>query len=182
MNKDPSPDFTLEARSLRYFPFIRFSPLEYLTFRELYGEWVFDLFKRLKDPGRLHPEWAVIFAGTAFQLARDEVLEASDLHALVTGSDEFMNRRRHIQKFNDIFFNVVWPRMKEGAVDVPEPDRFIYLVDFEQWREKLKTRSSEIRGKHNAVQLSTTQQLEGKQIRINPVTKRMTKSNCQNHS
>ncbi|MDQ3234983.1 MAG: hypothetical protein M3Q07_24510 [Pseudobdellovibrionaceae bacterium] len=150
MNTDPSPDFTAEARSLCYFPFILFSPLEYLTFKELYGEWIFDLFKRLKDPGRLHPEWAIIFAGTAVQLSRDEVLKASDVHALVTGSDEFMHRRRHIRKFNDMFFEVVWPKMKKGAVDVPEPDRSIYLADFERWRERLKARTSEIHGKHKA--------------------------------
>ncbi|MDQ3231524.1 MAG: hypothetical protein M3Q07_06850 [Pseudobdellovibrionaceae bacterium] len=42
MNPNPSPDFTTEARSLGYFPFILFSPLEYLTFKELYGEWIFD--------------------------------------------------------------------------------------------------------------------------------------------
>ncbi|HYX32652.1 MAG TPA: hypothetical protein VE954_06030 [Oligoflexus sp.] len=150
MNTDPSPDFTAEARSLGYFPFIRFSPLEYLTFKELYGEWIFDLFKRLKDPGRLHPEWAIIFAAAAVQLSRDEVLKASDVHALVTGSEEFMNRRRHIREFNDMFFERVWPKMKEGALDVREPDRSIYLADFERWREKLKARTSEIHGKHKA--------------------------------
>ncbi|HYX36405.1 MAG TPA: hypothetical protein VE954_25140 [Oligoflexus sp.] len=150
MTTDPSADFTAEARSLGYFPFIQFSPLEYLTFKELYGEWIFDLFKRLKDPGRLHPEWAIIFAGAAVQLSRDEVLKASDIHALVTESDEFMHRRQHIQKFNDMFFEVVWPKMKQGAVDVPEPDRSIYLADFERWRERLKARTSEIRSKHKA--------------------------------
>ncbi|HYX32269.1 MAG TPA: hypothetical protein VE954_04095, partial [Oligoflexus sp.] len=68
------------------------------------------------DPGRLHPEWAIIFAGTAVQLSRDEVLKASDIHALVTGSEVFMNRRGHVRKFNDMFFEVVWPKMKEGAM------------------------------------------------------------------
>ncbi|HYX37582.1 MAG TPA: hypothetical protein VE954_31155, partial [Oligoflexus sp.] len=56
--------------------------------------------------------------------------------------------RGHIRKFNEMFFEVVWPKMKAGSLGVPDPDRSIYLADFERWREKLKARTSGIRGNH----------------------------------
>ncbi|HYX39663.1 MAG TPA: hypothetical protein VE954_41730 [Oligoflexus sp.] len=132
------PDFTEESKALGYYPFIRFSPLEWLTLKELYGDWAFQLFSRLKDPARLHPDWAVSFAGAAASLPSEEVLEAESIHVLVTGAKVYRYRKDHINRFNRCFFDVVWQRMKEGALDIDEPHRSLYLADFERWRVHLK--------------------------------------------
>ncbi|HYX36783.1 MAG TPA: hypothetical protein VE954_27055 [Oligoflexus sp.] len=43
-DKKVDPDFTEESKALGYYPFIRFSLLEWLTFKELYGVGCFSCF------------------------------------------------------------------------------------------------------------------------------------------
>ena len=58
------PDFTFEAKALGYYPFIRFSPIEYLTMINLYGDFPFnEVFPRLRDPLKLYPGWAAGLMG-----------------------------------------------------------------------------------------------------------------------
>jgi hypothetical protein len=134
------PDFTEESKALGYYPFIRISPLEWLTFKGLYGsEWVLNLFSRLRDPLRLHPDWAVSFAGAAAQLPADQLSAAEDVHALVTKTKKYRYRTDYLNQFNRFFFNETWPRIKSGNLDeFDEAVRGMILADFDRWRVRIR--------------------------------------------
>jgi hypothetical protein len=150
MSEKIDPDFTEESKALGYYPFVRISPLEWLTFKGLYGsEWVMNLFSRLRDPLRLHPDWAVSFAGAAAQLPADQLSAAEDVYALVTKTKKYRYRTDYLNQFNRFFFNETWPRIKSGNLDeFDEAVRGMILADFERWRVRLKARGDEIRDLH----------------------------------
>ncbi|HYX36782.1 MAG TPA: hypothetical protein VE954_27050 [Oligoflexus sp.] len=99
---------------------------------------MFQLFSRLKDPLRLHPDWAVSFAGAAATLPSEELAGAENIYVFVIGTKVYRYRKDHINRFNRCFFDVVWQRMKAGALDIDEPHRSLYLGDCERWQVHLK--------------------------------------------
>lgn len=136
------PDFTAESIALGYHPFVRFSPLEYYAMRELYGDFAFgEIFPRLKDPGKLHPDWAARFMWAAALLPREEVMAAEDVYALVTSVTTFARRGPpHHKEFSKAFARA-YQTIKSGGGDVPETEKPIYLADCERWQLELKERN-----------------------------------------
>ena len=137
---DTQSDFTSESIALGYHPFIRFSPLEFYAIHELYGDFAFgEIFPRLKDPGKLHPSWAARFVHAASTLPKDEIQAAVDLHAYVTSSEIFKERRILTKKF-DKALHLTFSKFKDGEITAPEPALVVYLADVERWKFELKNR------------------------------------------
>ncbi len=136
------PDFTAESIALGYHPFVRFSPLEFYAMRDLYGAFAFgQIFPRLKDPARLHPEWAARFMWAASSLPRDEVLAAEDVHSLVTQAKAYRRRGPpNPREFVDAFFRA-YHIFKSGNGNATEAERPIYQADCERWKLELKRRN-----------------------------------------
>ncbi|MDQ3232248.1 MAG: hypothetical protein M3Q07_10540 [Pseudobdellovibrionaceae bacterium] len=138
------PDFTAEARLLEYFPFVRLSPLEYLTLRELHGDWIFkNLLLRLKDPTSMSSLWAISFCAVATTFPREE-LESSDFYAKVTSVPAFKCRREHLRAFKQVFFGSIWKKVKAGNLDLPGWGQSIARQDYERWRALLADRQLKV--------------------------------------
>jgi hypothetical protein len=116
---------------------VRFSPLQYLTLRELHGDWVFDdLLRRLHDPSLVYPQWAVSFCAVAAGMSREELAASTDIYALVTRSPAFKSRGEHLRSFQRVFKSI-WRKVKAGTLDLSETGQSIAREDYERWRALL---------------------------------------------
>jgi hypothetical protein len=141
-------DFTADASALGYFPFIRFSPLEYLSLREIHGDWVFkDLLLRLDDPARIYPRWAISFCAVAATISREALIASSNIYSLVTEAPAFKSRREHLRSFQRTFFGSVWQKVKAGTLDLPVAGQSIVREDYERWRALLAAGQNEVHEK-----------------------------------
>ncbi|MDQ3235780.1 MAG: hypothetical protein M3Q07_28565 [Pseudobdellovibrionaceae bacterium] len=140
--------YEAQSLTLGYHPFVQLSPLEYLTFLEIHGRWVFDdLLSRLRDPCRIHREWAICFCGAAAEMPREMLESSTDIHALVTSSETFKDRKRHLRAFQRVFFCRVWKRVKAGTLPLEGEATDVVRQDYERWLAYFARRESEVREK-----------------------------------
>ena len=90
-----------------YYPFIQFRKRSYLAFKDLYGDWAFDLMsKGLDDPAQIGPFWAAQFIGAIQAIGLEKCNGASNLFQLVTEHEAFAaakGERVRFQKYLDNF-------------------------------------------------------------------------------
>jgi hypothetical protein len=128
-----------ESLVMGYYPFIRFSPMQYLALLDVHGRWVFDdLMLRLRDPGKVSPAWAICFCGAAATMPREMITESRRIYPLITKTDSFKDRRTHFRRFQSAFFDI-WERVKNGDLNLDDKVMAMVMRDYERWSEMLKS-------------------------------------------
>jgi len=134
--KDPF-DYSFQATVLGYHPFIKFSPLEYLTLLEIHGAWAFEqILARLNNPEDMRRPWAVRILGTADRLPRKELLEAENLYEFVTSSEPWRHNDEYKRNFWAVFFRV-YKHIKSAHRMMPPDLRKAYKEDLVRWKRRL---------------------------------------------
>lgn len=86
-----------------YHPFIQFRKVSYQAFKELYGDWAFDLMeKKLDDPTRIGPAWAAQFIGAVKAIGIKDCEDASNLFEFVTSHELFQQAKEERGKFQSL--------------------------------------------------------------------------------
>lgn len=131
--------YETESLVLGYYPFIRFSPMQYLAMLDVHGRWVFDdLMLRLRDPSKVSPAWAICFCGAAETMPRETITESRRIYPLITKTASFKDRRTHFRRFQSAFFEI-WERVKKGELGLDQRATAVVLQDYERWSEMLKS-------------------------------------------
>lgn len=132
-------DYSQEAKALGYLPFVRLSPMDVLTLREIHGRWVFDeLLILLRDPKRIHRDWAIAFCHAAAKIPRDQLRNPETLYRLVTRHPAFRDRRSALREFQRVYFGKIWKKAKDPSANfATDWERRAVRADYELARALL---------------------------------------------
>lgn len=131
-------DYSFQATVLGYHPFIRISPLEYLTIVEMHDASVFErILSRIENHPDISRRSAVQILGTADRLPHEEVSKAPNLLEFLASSEPWRRANEYKRHFWGTFYRV-YKRMKEDHKTMPPPFRSAYKEDLNRWRRHLK--------------------------------------------
>ncbi len=136
-------EYTQEAKAMGYLPFVRLSPMDVLTLREIHGRWVFDeLLILLRDPKRIHREWAIAFCHAAAKIPREQLRNPETLYRQVTRHPAFRDRRSALREFQRVYFGRTWQKAKDPSAKFSTDfERRAVRADYELARALLEAKA-----------------------------------------